>query len=151
MDFAFFATGWLVLALAFVSPLCNVSVALFSARVVQHMVLTLVAAPLIVRGVLGSTPGKQAMAQSFAVAAATAFTACFWFWHSPLAYDETLKNNLVYWLMHATMFGAALALWVAVFRSHGFVAFFVVSAVGLQMSLLAAAADVRQRTALCGT
>ena len=42
--------GWLLLSLAFISPLCNLSVALFSARVAQHMAITLIAAPLIARG-----------------------------------------------------------------------------------------------------
>ena len=32
-----FALGWTILALALISPLCNLSVALFSARVGQHM------------------------------------------------------------------------------------------------------------------
>src|SRR4051794_14513562 len=39
--------GWLVATAALVSPLCNLSVALFSARVGQHMILALVAAPLL--------------------------------------------------------------------------------------------------------
>jgi putative membrane protein len=41
------ALGWAVLAVALVSPLCNLSVALFSARVGQHMITTLIAAPLV--------------------------------------------------------------------------------------------------------
>ncbi len=44
--------GWLLLSLAFISPLCHLSVALFSARATQHMVITLVAAPLIARAML---------------------------------------------------------------------------------------------------
>ncbi len=39
--------GWLIAASALLSPLCALSVALFSARVAQHMILVLVAAPLI--------------------------------------------------------------------------------------------------------
>lgn len=33
------AAGWLIAAIAFLSPLCALSVALFSARVGQHMIL----------------------------------------------------------------------------------------------------------------
>jgi caa3-type cytochrome oxidase assembly factor Caa3/CtaG len=51
-DLAATVLGWLILSLAFISPLCNLSVALFSARVAQHMTITLVAAPLIARGLL---------------------------------------------------------------------------------------------------
>jgi Cytochrome c oxidase caa3 assembly factor (Caa3_CtaG) len=43
---AAFHTGWLMAALALLSPLCPLSVSLFAARVGQHMVLALVAAPL---------------------------------------------------------------------------------------------------------
>src|SRR4051794_3471194 len=45
-----FSCGLIITAGALLSPLCNLSVALFSARVTQHMVLTLVAAPLLVLG-----------------------------------------------------------------------------------------------------
>ena len=38
-DLILFAVGWATLALAFVSPLCNISVALFSARALQHVIL----------------------------------------------------------------------------------------------------------------
>lgn len=44
-----FTAGWLVLAASFISPLCNLGVALFSARIGQHMILILAAAPLLVR------------------------------------------------------------------------------------------------------
>src|SRR5690606_7889140 len=50
-----FYGGWLVLTLALVSPLCSLSVALFSARVGQHMLIALVAAPLIALGRPGAT------------------------------------------------------------------------------------------------
>ena len=41
------AGGWLIAAAALTSPLCALSVSLFSARIGQHMVLILIAAPLI--------------------------------------------------------------------------------------------------------
>ena len=137
-DLILFAVGWATLALAFVSPLCNISVALFSARALQHMILTLVAAPLLVRGLVGSLRERRSVGGLFAMSSAIAFTFCFWFWHSPLPYDATLENNAVYWAMHVTMLGSALALWVAVFRSRGLIAFSIVSAIGLQMSMFAA-------------
>ena len=40
-----FGDGWLVAAAAFTSPLCALSVSLFSARIAQHMILVLIAAP----------------------------------------------------------------------------------------------------------
>lgn len=137
-DRALFVSGWIILGLAFVSPLCNISVALFSARVFQHMAVTFVAAPLLARGVLGSCGGRTPLPGSIAAICTITFTACFWFWHSPRAYDETLQSNLVYWLMHLTLLGAALAFWATVLWSRGLIAFSLLSAIGLQMSLLGA-------------
>src|SRR5262245_35711160 len=44
------AAGWAIAAAAFISPLCALSVSLFSARIAQHMILVLLAAPLIAVG-----------------------------------------------------------------------------------------------------
>jgi putative membrane protein len=131
------AFGWLVLSLALISPLCNLSVALFSARVTQHMVIALLAAPLMARGLVFA-PAARRLPTGYAWMAAVVFAAIFWIWHSPAFYDETLRSNLVYWLMHATTVAAALGLWIAVFTSSGPLAFLLLFASGLQMSLLGA-------------
>jgi putative membrane protein len=120
---AFFA-GWATAAAALISPLCALSVSLFSARVGQHMVLSLVAAPLVMLGRPGlafsalwpSAARRLARNPSTgairgAAGSAFAFTAALWFWHAPLAYDATFASALVYWLMHLTVFGAALLVW----------------------------------------
>ena len=139
MDLVAGLFGWLLLSLAFISPLCHLSVALFSARATQHMVITLVAAPLIARGLLPAFASKRwPESNFFAWASVLGFAAIFWIWHSPAFYDETLRNNVVYWLMHVTTFAAALALWVAVFSSSAPLAFLLLFATGMQMSLLGA-------------
>jgi putative membrane protein len=130
------AFGWLILSLAFISPLCNLSVALFSARVTQHMIIALVAAPLIASRAAFAPTKRQHSAGAW-MAAAT-FAAVFWIWHSPAFYDETLHSNVVYWLMHGTTVAAALALWAAIFNSSAALAFLVLFATGAQMSLLGA-------------
>jgi putative membrane protein len=114
-----FAAGWSVAALALVSPLCPLSVALFSARVGQHMALTLIAAPLVALGDPLSvrrsdgrrTRPRAASAEFGAPAAATAFALALWFWHAPGPYAATFHSDLVYWSMHVALFGAALWLW----------------------------------------
>jgi putative membrane protein len=136
-DMAACAFGWLILLLSFVSPLCNLSVALFSARASQHMVIVLLAAPLIARGLMFAPAGQRRTA-SGAWTTTIAFAAIFWIWHSPAFYDATLRSNLVYWLMHATTVVTALALWMAVFNSRALLAFLVLFVSGLQMSLLGA-------------
>ncbi|HLH48208.1 MAG TPA: cytochrome c oxidase assembly protein [Roseiarcus sp.] len=133
-----FGLGWLILSLAFVSPLCNISVALFSARAAQHILLTLCAAPLIAWGVAALPQREKTVSTGSLSASVMAFAAILWFWHSPAPYDETLRNNLVYWLMHISTAGAALWLWLATFRSRAWPAFFAISATGLQMSFLGA-------------
>lgn len=106
------ALGWAVLALALVSPLCNLSVALFSARVAQHLALTLVAAPLLALGMgrprRGGPPGLGAPTLAFALA--------LWAWHLPAPYAATFRDDALYWAMHASLFGAALWLWRALAR-----------------------------------
>jgi putative membrane protein len=160
---ACFAAGWLVLALAFVSPLCQIGVALFSARAGQHVLATLVAAPLIVRGRGGlvfralrphlprvrrhgpasasMNAGKSAPTAALALGPAL-FAAALWTWHLGPPYDATLTSDAIYWAMHASLFGAALLLWWGLLRAPrdlGFAAILVALATGLQMTLLGVA------------
>lgn len=147
-----FWSGWLLTALALVSPLCNLSVALFSARIGQHVILTTLAAPLLVLGrverILFMLPGFAsrrgrddfafgARGQALAV---TLFAVVMWAWHVPALYDATFSSTLVYWAMHASFIGAALLLWFAALRSTDSIAgiFAALIATMLQMSLLGA-------------
>jgi len=151
----YFGFGLFITAAALLSPLCNLSVALFSARVTQHVVLTLIAAPLIVLGrpeaaVTGLLPRSAVRGRCedhFGVAAsAAAFAVAMWTWHMPGPYDATLKNNLVYWLMHVSTFGSALAMWHFLLRrdqSLGTAAAAI--ATGIQMSLLGAVLTLAPR------
>ena len=103
--------GVLVLAIAFVSPLCALSSALFSARVVHHVLLVAVAAPLLAKSVPAERTGPVAV--PFALA-----TAALWFWHLPAAYDLALSNKGVYWAMQVTLTGSAVWFWRGVFAAH---------------------------------
>jgi putative membrane protein len=110
---ATFVAGWSAGALALISPLCPLSVSLFSARVGQHMILTTVAAPLLALGrpFPVRTPGSGA----WDLAAAAAFGGLLWLWHAPGPYAATFNGDLVYWTMHLTLFGSALWLWSRLF------------------------------------
>lgn len=121
---ASFALGWATAAAALVSPLCPLSVSLFSARVGQHMALSLVAAPLLLLGAPGTVlaslfpaSGRRLAGSKIAAGlrspagAAVAFTLALWFWHAPAPYAATFSSPLAYWLMHLTVFGAALLVW----------------------------------------
>jgi putative membrane protein len=111
-----FACGWVVLALALVSPICPLSVALFSARASQHVVLTMIAAPLVAAGLAGAWRSSPPRMPNFAfvdspIAAAFAFAAVVWFWHAPAPYALTFESDFAYWMMHVTMFASAVWLW----------------------------------------
>ena len=116
---ASFYSGWLITALALISPLCPLSVSLFAARVGQHMILTLLAAPLVVAGrpaaVFAAAFGVAApwgrWTRPAPLAAAAAFAVLLWFWHAPAPYAATFSSTFVYWSMHLSVFGAALWLW----------------------------------------
>ena len=100
--------GILVLAFVFVSPLCALSAALFSARVAHHVLLVVVAAPLLALAVPSRAPA--AVGLPFLLA-----TAALWLWHAPAAYDAALGHKAVYWVMQASLFGSAWLFWRAVF------------------------------------
>lgn len=143
----YFGAGLFLAAAALLSPLCNLSVALFSARVTQHIVLTLIAAPLIVAGrpetllasILTRHAGHGANRTGLgSIASGVAFAIAMWTWHMPDPYDATLRSNFVYWLMHVTTFGSALAMWHFLIRDRGHAAAVTAAATGIQMSLLGA-------------
>ena len=131
-------SGWLVAAAAFVSPLCALSVSLFSARIAQHMILLLVAAPLI--ALAWPKPFSRHGAWTAWVAAAAFFVA-LWFWHMPAPYDATFASSLIYWTMHVTLFGSGIALWRELLhyhRSHTGEILLVSTLSSMQMGLLGA-------------
>jgi putative membrane protein len=124
--------GIAVLAAALISPLCNLSVALFAARAVQHVLMLLVAAPLLVLGMPRRRVGRfEGLAGPFG------FAAMLWFWHLPAFYDATLQNNVVYWTMHLSLFGAAISLWRVLLDDSG-VNVFASLFTGVQMCALGA-------------
>ena len=99
--------GWGVLAALLLSPLCNLSVALFSARVAQHVVLLTVAAPLLAVAVplrRGHGPGRLALRAGL-------FALALWVWHLPGPYGLTFRSDLAYWAMQSSLVGAAVCLW----------------------------------------
>lgn len=144
-----FANGWrlasytggiLVLALALLSPIDVLSGHLFSAHMVQHLLLMMVAPPLLLLAnpfptFLWALPPKQrvSLATTFrrlsALLARDAFLSrsllkitgpasawaiyvlVFFAWHDGNAYSLALRLPVVHQLEHFTFFGAALLFW----------------------------------------
>lgn len=98
----------LVLAAAFVSPLCALSSALFSVRTVHHVLLVAVTAPLIAWS-LPRPPRPKPL-----VAWTAAFVVVFWAWHAPAAYGRAMSSDLAYALMQVSLLATAIGAWRAV-------------------------------------
>ncbi|MDX3975028.1 cytochrome c oxidase assembly protein [Shinella sp.] len=104
----FAVLGLVVLAVAFVSPLCALASALFSARVLHHVLLVAAAAPFLALAL--GRPAWLARAPQVAFAA---HTLLFWLWHSPAAYAFALSSHAAYWLMQLSLLVSAVWIWAA--------------------------------------
>ena len=136
-----FAGALVALALALVSPLDALSSALASAHMVQHVLLVVVAAPLLAlsapssallrgsppaarrvsgrwRRRFGLTHGNLA-ALRHPVVAWLAHVAALWIWHARVLYDAALANDVVHAIEHATFLGSAVLFWRVVVGARG--------------------------------
>ena len=119
-----FVAGTLVFALALISPLDALSDDyLFSAHMVQHMLIAVVAPPLWILG----TPGwmlaplfqrrsvvRVARLLTHPAVAFTLFNGALWLWHWPALYDATLSSDVVHTFEHLTFVATAMLFWWAV-------------------------------------
>jgi cytochrome c oxidase assembly factor CtaG len=129
---AAFAVGLLLVVVALASPLDRAAHDLLSAHMVQHLVLMLGAAPLLVLGrpllvtLSALTPrGRRrvhrlvdrpavrwaALVLTTPVVAWVVHVSLVWAWHAPGAYQAALEHTPVHWLQHATFLGSALLFW----------------------------------------
>jgi putative membrane protein len=122
-----------VAAAAFVSPLCALAVALFSARAAQHMLLVLVAAPLLALAL--PRPARPARGTA---SLAAGFAMLFWLWHLPGPYDAALRDGALYWASHLSLLGVAVALWRGLLSDPSPAALALGAAASAQMGLLGA-------------
>jgi putative membrane protein len=136
-----FAAALVALGLALLSPLDALSGALASAHMVQHLLLLLVAAPLlalsapasaILRGSplavrrasgrwrrrLGLTHANLAVLRHPA-AAWLLSVGVIWFWHAAAPYDAALDNEFLHVLEHASFLVTAILFWHAVIGVRG--------------------------------
>jgi cytochrome c oxidase assembly factor CtaG len=124
-----FGIGWIVLFIALVSPLDFLSEQLFSAHMVQHLLLMLVAAPLFVVGrfplaLMWALPApwtskiwngwRWKQVWKFLTRPVTAcllHAAVIWFWHMPQPYEASLRNEWLHFLEHLSFFLTAFLFW----------------------------------------
>jgi putative membrane protein len=132
---AFFA-GWLTIFTAVISPLEAWSGRLFSAHMVQHILLMMVAAPLMAwsdptvtglwalplqwrRGISGWWRSSwEGIWQRITHPAVVwlLYTGVITFWHLPIFYQAAAQNNLIHNLEHISFFAIAFLFWRTVVR-----------------------------------
>lgn len=133
--------GWLLAgagaaALALVSPVAGLSGELFSAHMVQHVLLLFVAAPAIALGDPGpvvlaglSAPRRQRLRSAWGrlpatvrrpgggvLTAAVVAAVVLWVWHAPPLYGAAVRLPALHVVEHTTLLLPAVALWGAVVR-----------------------------------
>ena len=120
-----------VLAVSFVSPLCALSSALFSARTIHHVLLVGVAAPLLAWAAPKSS-GRGL------IVATVVQAVLLWAWHAPSLYAAALSNDGIYWLMQISLLTSAVWFWMKVRTASAPAAVAALLAAMLAMGLLGA-------------
>ena len=131
-----FVTGWSFLTFALVSPLHRLGDALFSAHMLQHEFLILLAAPLIAaahcsvtflyafpqqwRRVIGGEIARFERHPAISLLSAPLLAwilhaVALWVWHIPSLYEATVRSDLIHALQHLSFFLSALVFWAALF------------------------------------
>ncbi len=105
--------AWALTVVLYVSPLCALSSAFFTVRVLHHIALVLVMAPLLV---FGLEPWLRRLPGSLWISTAIA-AIVFWTWHAPAPYAAALSSVLMYALMQFTVLASAMGFWIAIRRS----------------------------------
>ena len=133
-----FLAGWTVLAGALVSPLHAAGERSFAAHMLEHELLMLAAAPLLVLSrplgiALWALParGRQALAVfghgiapawrvlTAPVAATLLQAAALWLWHAPRLFDLALAHDGWHVAQHLSFLATALLFWWAMLAGHG--------------------------------
>jgi cytochrome c oxidase assembly factor CtaG len=162
---AAFASGIAILFAALISPFDALDDQLFSAHMVQHLVLLMVAPPLLILGrptvawlwafplparrVIGRVwikSGLHRLVQQLMspIVVWILCTAALWFWHLPGPYGWALANESVHALEHVCFFVTAIMFWTMVIEPFGRrrlgygAALLFVATMGMQNGLLGA-------------
>ena len=116
-----FFAGLLVLFLSLNGPIHDLSdFYLFSGHMVQHLLLTLVAPPLLLSGVTGAMlrPALRSRAVARAARFLTRPAICFAIfnvtmaaWHIPVLYNAALENHAIHIVEHLMFIATAVLMW----------------------------------------
>jgi putative membrane protein len=123
-----FMAGLAAIVLALNSPIEAYEGILFSVHMVQHMLLELVAAPLLLlgapatlalrvaspsvrRGLLRVLHSRVVAFISFPLLGWLVFAGVNWGWHFSSLYDQALENAALHYFQHATFLAASFLFW----------------------------------------
>ncbi len=93
-------------AVAFVGPLCALTVALFAARTAHHLVVLLALAPALAV----AFPWRRAPVGG----AFVALSVALWAWHLPAVYAAAWDSAAVYWALQGALILPGWAFWAGV-------------------------------------
>jgi len=133
-----YLAGLGAIGLALLSPIDELADAWFSAHMIQHLLLTMVAAPLLLLGnplppclwgvpprarhALGHPLTRQARFRRMLAAltrlpvAWLIYVGFLWVWHLPFLYGAALEHEAVHVLEHLTFFASSLIFWRPIVR-----------------------------------
>lgn len=133
-----FVAGWTVLAAALVTPLHQAGERSFAAHMLEHELLMLAAAPLLVLSrplgvalwalppslragfvTFGHGIGGAWRALTMPIVATVLQAAALWLWHAPRLFDLALANDGWHIVQHLSFLGTALLFWWAMLCGRG--------------------------------
>jgi putative membrane protein len=130
---AHLATALAILAL-FVSPFCALGSALFTARVLHHIALALLVAPLVVNSLrLHERRISLSLPQLTVMQA-----GIFWAWHTPTLYSAALSSDAVFWIMQGSLTASSAFWWARLRQENATMATGALLATMVQMGALGA-------------
>lgn len=128
-----YLSGLAVVGVALLSPIAELAHVLFSAHMIQHLLLMMFGAPLLLLGnplpislwglprrarravgrlLTRNAPLRKVLwAATLMPVAWLLFVVNLWLWHLPAAYQATLRDHLIHDLQHVAFFGTALLFW----------------------------------------
>jgi len=124
-----FAAGWLVMLLGLMSPVDTYSDDLFWMHMIQHVMITMIVAPLMLLGAPATLALRAASprvrttylvpflnsrlvrALTWPPSAIVIYIASVWSWHWPDAYDAAIASEAVHFVEHGVFLLGAVLLW----------------------------------------
>ncbi len=124
-----FWTGWLVMLLGLMSPVDTYSDDLFWMHMIQHVMITMIVAPLMLLGAPATLALRAASprvrttylipflnsrlvrALTWPPLAIIIYIASVWSWHWPDAYDAAIASEAVHFVEHGVFLLGAVLLW----------------------------------------